>query len=48
MLHDPDGQTVVEYIIAVSLFVLLIGPVLYALYLSISGKLGAINVQIGS
>lgn len=48
MLHDRDGQTVVEYIIAVALFVLLVGPILYTLYISISTKLGAVNVQIGS
>lgn len=48
MLRDRNAQSIVEYIVAAALFVLLAAPVLYGIYVAISGKLSEINVQIGS
>ena len=48
MLSDRNAQSIVEYIVAVAIFILLAAPVLYGLYLAIAQKLAEINLQIGS
>ena len=40
------GQGLIEYIVGISIFLLLAAPVLYQIYVALAQKLSAISVQI--
>ena len=41
------GQTTVEFIVVVGIFILLAAPILYALFLAIKDKLDEVGAEIG-
>ncbi len=46
MLHDRRASNIVEWIVGVSLFILIAAPVVYELYTAIQAKLEAIHADI--
>jgi hypothetical protein len=40
------GQGLIEYIVGISIFLLLAAPILYQIYVALAQKLSAISVQI--
>jgi hypothetical protein len=41
------GQTTVEFIVVVGIFILLAAPILYALFVAIKDKLDQVGAEIG-
>ncbi len=48
MLHDRNGQSVVEYIVVLAIFIALVGGALWEVYSSLKAKFNDVNTQIGS
>jgi hypothetical protein len=48
MLHDRNGQSVVEYIVVLAIFITLVGGVLWEVFSSLQVKFNDVNVEIGS
>jgi hypothetical protein len=48
MLSDRNGQSVVEYIVVLAIFIALVGGALWEIYTSLQGKFNDVNAQIGS
>ncbi len=48
MLHDRSGQSVVEYIVILAIFISLVGGALWQIFITLQTKFNAVNVQIGS
>jgi Flp pilus assembly pilin Flp len=48
MLHDRSGQSVVEYIVILAIFISLVGSALWQIFVTLQTKFNAVNVQIGS
>jgi Flp pilus assembly pilin Flp len=48
MLHDRDGQSVVEYIVILAILITLAGGALWEIFSTLRDKFNAVNVQIGS
>jgi hypothetical protein len=47
MLHDRSGQSVVEYIVILAIFVSLVGGALWQIFVTLQGRFNDVNVQIG-
>ena len=48
MLHDRSGQSVVEYIVILAIFVSLVGGALWQIFVTLQGRFNDVNTQIGS
>jgi hypothetical protein len=48
MLHDRNGQSVVEYIVVLAIFITLVGGALWEVFSSLQVKFNDVNVEIGS
>ncbi len=48
MLHDRDGQSVVEYIVVLAIFIALAGGALWEIFSTLKVKFNDINAEIGS
>lgn len=48
MLHDRNGQSVVEYIVVLAIFIALVGGVLWEVFSTLKVKFNDVNAEIGS
>jgi Flp pilus assembly pilin Flp len=48
MLQDRNGQSVVEYIVILAIFISLVGGALWQIFLTLQTKFDNVNTQIGS
>jgi Flp pilus assembly pilin Flp len=48
MLHDRNGQSVVEYIVILAIFISLVGGALWQIFMTLQTKFNDVNVEIGS
>jgi Flp pilus assembly pilin Flp len=48
MLHDRNGQSVVEYIVVLAIFIALVGSALWQIFTTLQVKFSDVNAQIGS
>jgi len=48
MLHDRSGQSVVEYIVILTIFVSLVGGALWQIFVTLQARFNNVNAQIGS
>jgi hypothetical protein len=48
MLHDRNGQTVVEYIVVLAIFIALVGGALWEVFTTLQVKFNDVNAEIGS
>lgn len=48
MLHDRNGQSVVEYIVVLAVFIALAGGALWEIFSTLRVKFTNVNVEIGS
>lgn len=48
MLHDRNGQSVVEYIVVLAIFIALVGGALWEVFSTLKVKFNEINTEIGS
>lgn len=48
MLHDRNGQSVVEYIVVLAIFVALVGAALWEVFSTLRIKFNDVNTEIGS
>jgi Flp pilus assembly pilin Flp len=48
MLHDRNGQTIVEYIVILAIFVALVGGALWQIFVTLQGQFNDVNAEIGS
>ncbi len=48
MLHDRSGQSVVEYIVILSIFITLVGGALWQIFVTLQARFNDVNAQIGS
>lgn len=48
MLHDRNGQSVVEYIVILAIFISLVGGALLQIFTTLQTKFNDVNVEIGS
>lgn len=48
MLHDRNGQSVVEYIVVLAIFITLVGGALWNIFTTLQVKFNNVNVEIGS
>jgi hypothetical protein len=48
MLHDRNGQSIVEYIVILAIFLSLLGVALYAIFTSLQGKFNDVNASLNS
>ncbi|MCE5208075.1 MAG: hypothetical protein LLG42_07145 [Chloroflexi bacterium] len=48
MLHDRNGQSVVEYIVVLAIFITLVGGALWNIFTTLKVKFNDVNVEIGS
>ena len=48
MLHDRNGQSVVEYIVILAIFISLVGGALWQIFVSLQTKFQNVNTEIGS
>jgi Flp pilus assembly pilin Flp len=48
MLEDRNGQTVVEYIVVLAIFIALVGGALWEVFTTLQVKFNDINTEIGS
>jgi Flp pilus assembly pilin Flp len=48
MLHDRDGQSVVEYIVVLAIFITLVGGALWEIFSTLKVKFDDVNAEIGS
>lgn len=48
MLHDRNGQSVVEYIVILAIFITLVGGALWEVFSTLRIKFNDVNTEIGS
>jgi Flp pilus assembly pilin Flp len=48
MLHDRNGQSVVEYIVVLAIFIALVGGALWEVFSTLKVKFNDVNAEIGS
>jgi Flp pilus assembly pilin Flp len=48
MLHDRNGQSVVEYIVVLAIFIALVGSALWEVFSTLKVKFNDVNAEIGS
>lgn len=48
MLHDRNGQSVVEYIVVLAIFIALVGGSLWEVFSTLKVKFNDVNAEIGS
>ncbi len=48
MLHDRNGQSVVEYIVVLAIFITLVGGALWEVFSTLKVKFNDVNAEIGS
>jgi Flp pilus assembly pilin Flp len=48
MLHDRNGQSVVEYIVVLAIFIALVGGALWEVFSTLRDKFNDVNTEIGS
>ena len=48
MLHDRNGQSVVEYIGVLAIFIALVGGALWEVFSTLKVKFNDVNAEIGS
>jgi len=48
MLHDRNGQSVVEYIVVLAVFIALAGGALWEIFSTLRVRFNNVNVEIGS
>jgi Flp pilus assembly pilin Flp len=48
MFHDRSGQSVVEYIVILAIFISLVGGALWQIFTTLQGKFNDVNAEIGS
>ena len=48
MLHDRNGQSVVEYIVVLAIFIALGGSALWEVFSTLKVKFNDVNAEIGS
>ncbi len=48
MLHDRIGQSVVEYIVVLAIFIALVGGALWEVFSTLQIKFNDVNAEIGS
>ena len=48
MLHDRNGQSVVEYIVVLAIFITLVGGALWEVFSALKVKFSDVQTQIGS
>jgi len=48
MLHDRNGQSVVEYIVILAILITLVGGALWEIFDTLRTKFNDVNTQIGS
>ncbi len=48
MLHDRNGQTIVEYIVILALLISLVGGALWQIFVTLQGQFNHVNAEIGS
>jgi Flp pilus assembly pilin Flp len=48
MLHDRNGQSVVEYIVILAIFISLVGGALWQIFTTLQTKFNNVNTEIGS
>jgi len=48
MLHDRNGQSVVEYIVVLAIFIALVGGALWEIFSTLKVKFNNVNAEIGS
>ena len=48
MLFDQNGQSVVEYIVILAIFISLVGGALWQIFTTLQTKFNNVNVEIGS
>ena len=48
MLHDRNGQSVVEYIVILAILITLVGGALWEIFSTLRVKINDVNAEIGS
>ena len=48
MFHDRSGQSVVEYIVILAIFISLVGGALWQIFTTLHDKFNDVNAEIGS
>ena len=48
MLNDRNGQSIVEYIVVLAIFITLVGGALWNIFATLQVKFNDVNVEIGS
>lgn len=48
MLHDRNGQSIVEYIVVLAIFIVLVGGALWEVFSTLKVKFNDVNAEIGS
>ena len=48
MLHDRSGQSVVEYIVILAIFISLVGGALWQVFTTLQVKFSDVSTEIGS
>lgn len=48
MLHDRNGQSIVEYIVILAILITLVGGALWEIFTTLRIKFNDINAEIGS
>ena len=48
MLHDRNGQSVVEYIVVLAIVIALVGGALWEVFSTLKVKFNDVNAEIGS
>ncbi|MCX6082241.1 MAG: hypothetical protein NTW32_22155 [Chloroflexi bacterium] len=48
MLSDRNGQSIVEYIVILAIFIALVGGALWQIFSTLQVKFNNVNTQIGS
>jgi Flp pilus assembly pilin Flp len=48
MFHDRSGQSVVEYIVILAIFISLVGGALWQIFTTLQDKFNDVNAEIGS
>lgn len=48
MLHDRNGQSVVEYIVILAILITLVGGALWEIFSTLRVKFNDVNAEIGS
>ena len=48
MLHDRNGQSIVEYIVVLAIFITLVGGALWEVFSTLKVKFNDVNAEIGS